>query len=60
MEMVALLCRYQKIVLHINPDDIMAVVAVVFANAGLAGGVFRKNHADHVFCTVRVLRGLLL
>jgi len=49
MEMVALLCRYQKIVLHINPDDIMAVVACGIAKRRCSLEVFFVNHADHVF-----------
>ncbi len=49
MEMVTILCGYQKVVLHIHPDDITAVVACGIAKRLVPLEVFFVNHADHVF-----------
>lgn len=49
MEMVTILCGYQKVVLHIHPDDITAVVACGIATRLVSLDVFFVNHADHVF-----------
>lgn len=49
VEMVTLLCGYQKVVLHIHPDDIAVVVACGIAKRIVPLSVFFVNHADHVF-----------
>ncbi|MEQ7919213.1 hypothetical protein ABQX22_08460 [Xanthomonas sp. WHRI 1810A] len=47
-EIAHVLSRYEKVILHIHPDDVYSVIA-----CGLVAGVGRKiffvNHADHVF-----------
>jgi hypothetical protein len=48
-ELVAALSLYGKIVLHIHPDDILAVVACGVIKNISGAEVFFVNHADHVF-----------
>jgi len=48
-EMVGLLLKYEKAVLHIHPDDILVVIACGVAKRISGLEVFFVNHADHVF-----------
>lgn len=49
IELVKLLFSYEKIVLHIHPDDICTVVACGVVKRLFNRQVFFVNHADHVF-----------
>ena len=48
-ETTDVLSRYEKIVLHLHPDDIYTVVACGLLNRRAEQKVFFVNHADHVF-----------
>lgn len=49
IQLVKLFFSYEKIVLHIHPDDICTVVACGVAKRLFGTEVFFVNHADHVF-----------
>ncbi len=49
IELVKLLCSYEKVVLHVHPDDICAVVACGVARRLFDIKIYFVNHADHVF-----------
>lgn len=49
IQLVKLLFSYEKIVLHIHPDDICSVVACGVVKRLFDKEVFFVNHADHVF-----------
>lgn len=49
IELVRFLSSYKKVVLHIHPDDICAVVACGVARRLFDIQVYFVNHADHVF-----------
>lgn len=48
-ELVTALSPYKKIILHIHPDDIFAVVACGVVKRLYGKEIFFVNHADHVF-----------
>lgn len=48
--LVTIMLRYQRVVLHLHPDDVLAAVAVRLAKRFRPGlQVCLVNHADHVF-----------
>lgn len=48
-ELVGMFSSYQKLILHIHPDDICTVVACGIAKHLFNVEIFFVNHADHVF-----------
>ena len=48
-EIARVLAGYEKVVLHIHPDDIYCVVACGLIAARQRAKIFFVNHADHVF-----------
>jgi hypothetical protein len=49
VELINILSSYEKIILHIHPDDIFSVVACGVAKLLHPKKVYFVNHADHVF-----------
>ncbi|MDQ0739329.1 hypothetical protein [Pseudomonas sp. W4I3] len=48
-EIVACLKPYNRVVLHIHPDDMVAVIACRILKRITGAKIFFVNHADHVF-----------
>lgn len=47
--LIEILAKYKTIFLHINPDDLLASVAVGVVRRSISNRVIFVNHADHVF-----------
>jgi hypothetical protein len=48
-ELINIISRYKTVFLHINPDDLLASVAVAVAKKSSHSRVIFVNHADHIF-----------
>ncbi|WP_119688452.1 group 1 glycosyl transferase [Pseudomonas putida] len=47
--MVSVMASYERVVLHIHPDDITTVVASILAKELSGTCIYLVNHADHTF-----------
>lgn len=60
-EIFEILCEFEKIILHIHPEDILTVLVVRYIKAsGCKSKIYFVNHADHQFSFGRGVSDLVL